>query len=154
MVWFGQHKEFWNNLPTDLFLMPKISSVKRHDLLLFSSVKVGILKGGIAYNIINIQCTFIGTYFGLGIVYFLTWQQRILKERNCRREVKRHLSFNLFNALIFFESAFYIRYYIMHCGLWGVLLFPGQIMNKMRNRTKYNMDEDAYLETSSQKRCF
>lgn len=42
--------------------MPKISSLKR--LLLFLSVKVGILKGGIAYNIINIHCMFIVNLFG------------------------------------------------------------------------------------------
>ena len=56
------------NLPTTLCLMPKISSLKR--LLLFLSVKVGLLKGGIAYNIINIQCMFIINLFGVRLNLF------------------------------------------------------------------------------------
>lgn len=50
--------------------MSKISSLKRHDFLLFSPIKVGILKGGIAYNIINIQCTFIINLFGVRLNLF------------------------------------------------------------------------------------
>lgn len=50
--------------------MPKISSLKRHDFLLFSSIKVEILKGGIAYNIINNQCKFIINLFGVRLNLF------------------------------------------------------------------------------------
>lgn len=50
--------------------MPKISSLKRHDFLLFSSIKVEVLKGGIAYNIINNQCTFIINLFGVRLNLF------------------------------------------------------------------------------------
>ena len=107
-------------------------SLKRHDFLLFSSIKVGILKEGIAYNIINIQCTFIINVFGVRL-YFLTWQQIILKGRNYRRKVKRHNYLLFFNVLIFTESAFYIRYYIMHCGLQRILVFPDKFLNKMIN---------------------
>lgn len=45
--------------------------VKRHDLSLFSSVKMGILKGEITYTVINTECTLNCKHVGLGIVHFL-----------------------------------------------------------------------------------
>lgn len=69
--------------------MSKISSLKRHDFLLFSSIKVGILKEGIAYNIINIQCTFIINVFGVRLNLFFNMTANNSEGKKLQKESEK-----------------------------------------------------------------
>ena len=69
--------------------MSKISSLKRHDFLLFSSIKVGILKEGIAYNIINIQCTFIINVFGVRLNLFFNMTANNSEVKKLQKESEK-----------------------------------------------------------------
>lgn len=120
----------WNNLPTTLCLMPKISSLKSWIFFTLFIYKSWSSKGRwIAYNIISNQCTFIINLFGVSLIYFLTWQINNSEGKKLQKVAKRHNYLLFFNVLIFIESASYVRYYIMHCSLQRILFFPNKFLN-------------------------